>query len=65
MTTTSGKDVKLYAQWEVNIHKLSFVVDGTNIQSGDVAYSSGISAFLPSEPKKDCNSFAGWTSSVE
>ena len=65
LTTTSGKDVKLYAQWEVNIHKLSFVVDGTNIQSGDVAYSSGISAFLPSEPKKDCNSFAGWTSSVE
>ncbi len=65
LTTTSGAEVKLYAQWEVNVHKLNFVVDGTNIQSGDVAYSSGISAFLPSEPKKDCNSFAGWTSSVE
>ena len=65
LTTTSGKDVKLYAQWEVNVHKLNFVVDGANIQSGDVAYSSGISAFLPSEPKKDCNSFAWWTSNVE
>ena len=63
LTTTSGKDVKLYAQWEVNIHKLNFVVDWTTIQSGDVAYSGAISA--PAEPKKDCNSFAGWTSSVE
>lgn len=62
LTTTSGLDVVLYAQWEVNVHKLNFVVDWTTIQSGDVAYSGAISA--PAEPKKDCNSFAGWTSSV-
>jgi len=63
LTTTSGANVELYAQWEVNIHKLNFVVDWTTIQSGDVAYAAAISA--PAEPKKDCNSFAGWTSSVE
>ena len=63
LTTTSGLDVVLYAQWKVNKHKLNFVVDWTTIQSGDVAYAAAISA--PAEPKKDCNSFAGWTSSVE
>ena len=63
LTTTSGANVELYAQWEVNVHKLNFVVDWTTIQSGDVAYAAAISA--PAEPKKDCNSFAGWTSSVE
>jgi len=64
LTTTSGKDVKLYAQWEVNIHKLSFVVDWNSIQSGDIAYWITISA--PANPTKDsCNSFAWWTSSVE
>ena len=64
LTTTSGADVVLYAQWEANIHKLSFVVDWTTIQSGDVAYSTAISA--SADPTKDsCNSFAGWTSSVE
>ena len=63
LATTSGDDVMLYAQWEVNVHKLNFVVDWTTIQSGDVAYSGAISA--PAEPKKDsCNSFAWWTSSV-
>ena len=63
LTTTSGKDVKLYAQWEVNIHKLSFVVDWATIQSGNIAYWTTISA--PANPTKDsCNSFAWWTSSV-
>lgn len=64
LTTTGGDTVTLYAQWEANIHKLSFVVDWTTIRSGDVAYSTAISA--PADPTKDsCNSFAGWTSSVE
>ena len=63
LTTTNGDTVTLTAQWRANEHKLSFVVDGNVVQSWNVAYGTDISA--PANPTKDCNSFAGWASSVE
>ena len=62
LTTISGDVITLTAQWTVNEHKLSFIVDGNIVQSGDVSYGTDIS--VPANPSKECNSFAGWTSDV-
>ena len=53
-------ELKLY--YDRGEYKLSFVVDGNVVQSGTVAYAAAITA--PADPTKDCNAFAGWSSSV-
>jgi hypothetical protein len=44
-------------------YKLNYVVDGNIIQSGNVKY--GVDITVPVDPKKECNEFSWWTSSVD
>ena len=44
-------------------YKLNYVVDGNIIQSGNVKYEADIT--VPVNPKKECNEFSWWTSSVD
>ena len=53
-----NSDISLEAQFEVNIYKLTYNVDGAEYKAYDVAYNTTITA--EAEPTKEGYTFSGW-----
>lgn len=50
------------AIWDINIHKVSFMVDGEEYHSYECAYLDSLTA--PNDPSKEGYTFAGWTPAI-
>ena len=56
--TVENSDISLEAQFEVNIYKLTYNVDGAEYKAYDVAYNTTITA--EANPTKEGYTFSGW-----
>ena len=56
------EDLQYEAVWDVNIHNVSFLVDGKEYHAYERAYSESVT--IPSPPEKEGYVFAGWTPSI-
>ena len=56
--TVDNSDISLEAQFEVNIYKLTYNVDGAEYKAYDVAYNTTITA--EANPTKEGYTFSGW-----
>ena len=60
--TMPNENLTYDAIWNVNIHQVSFIVDGENYHSYDSAYQDTLTT--PDNPIKEGYTFVGWTPAV-
>ena len=57
--TMPAYDIEFHSTYNVNMYKLTFMVDDEEIYTGEMAY--GASIIVPEVPAKEGYSFSGWT----
>ncbi len=56
------EDIKVYAQFEINTYKVTYIVDEEVYKNYDIIYQSEIT--IPADPEKEGYTFAGWTPEI-
>jgi len=58
ITTMPAKDITVFAKYEINVHTVTFVIEGES-SSYELAYAENIK--FPEEPTKVGHTFLGWS----